>query len=89
MEAVMYHSDYTVYPFVHTSLLVNVHCNESLVCLRPLVSATLYKIIMEIPLTCRGDPTASELQDWLHALQQTIDEVDVGVGQLKVLDLSR
>lgn len=35
-----------------------------------------------------GDPAALHLQAWsLHALQQFIDGVDVGVGQPKALDL--
>ena len=37
---------------------------------------------------CHGDPVALELQDWsLHVLQQIIDGVDVGAGQLRDLDL--
>ena len=37
---------------------------------------------------CHGDPVALVLQDWLlDMLQQFINVVDVGVGQLKALDL--
>ena len=37
---------------------------------------------------CHEDPAALDLQDWsLHTLQQFIDRVDVGVGQLKALNL--
>lgn len=37
---------------------------------------------------CHGDPAALDLQDWpLHVLQQFIDGLDVGLGQLKPLEL--
>jgi hypothetical protein len=37
---------------------------------------------------CHGDPVALVLQDWLlDMLQQFINVVDVGVGQLKAMDL--
>ena len=37
---------------------------------------------------CHGDPTTLDLQDQpFHILWQFIDGVDVGMGQLKALDL--
>jgi len=37
---------------------------------------------------CHGNPTALDLQDQsFQALQQSIDEVDVEVGQLKAMNL--
>jgi hypothetical protein len=79
-------------PFVHTSFLANVHCN---VIATPLAFATLSKLNPHkdsFQISCifpvSGDPAAFILQDWpLHVLQQFINEVDVGVGQLKALDL--
>ena len=51
----------------------------------------LYWILMEPPLcypVCHGDPAALALWDRpFHKLQHFTDEVDVGVYQLKALDL--
>ena len=53
-----------------------------------------YRILTRTPLgypvvaLCHGDLVALDLQDQLlHTLQQFIDGIDVGVGQLKSLDL--
>ena len=58
---------------------------------KALASATLTVLDPHLDLVialCHEDPAALELQDWtLHTLQQFIDGVDVGVGQLKALDL--
>ena len=82
----------TVYASVHTSLIANIHCNESLVWFE--ASGFCYTINAgssqgyPVAVLCRGDPAALNLQDWpYHTLQQFIDGVDVGVGQLKALDL--
>lgn len=41
-----------------------------------------------VAVLCHGDPAALYLQIWpLHMLQQFIDEVDVGVGQIIALVL--
>ena len=58
--------------------------------LRPLASATpsLLDPRWDSAL-CHGDPAALDEQVWpFHMLQQFIDDVDFGVGQLKALDLS-
>ena len=62
---------------------------------RRLASATLYWTLTRMPLghpvvvLCDGDPAALILHDLpLHAVQQFIDEVDVGVSQPKALDLA-
>jgi len=80
---------------VHRSLLANVHCNESLVWFE-VSSFYQYWIVTGAPLRypvfalCHGGPSALDLQDWpFHTLQQIIDGVDIGVGQLKALDLGR
>ena len=37
---------------------------------------------------CLGDPPTLDQQDWpFHAFQQFTDDVDLGMGQLKALDL--
>ena len=37
---------------------------------------------------CHGDPVLLDLEEWpLHVLQHFLDGVDVGMGQLKALDL--
>ena len=42
-----------------------------------------------VVVLCDGDPAALILHDLpLHAVQQFIDEVDVGVSQPKALDLA-
>lgn len=39
-------------------------------------------------LPCHGDPEALHLQDWpVPMLQKFTDEVDVGLGQFKALEL--
>ena len=61
---------------------------------RPLASATStvlgsHQTLLRYPVVlCHEDSEALDLQDWpLHTLQQFIDGIDVGVGQLKALDL--
>ena len=45
--------------------------------------------ILLLDILCHGAPAALGVQDrLLHVLQQVIDVVDVGVGQLIALDLS-
>lgn len=64
--------------------------------LRPLASATLSILdynwtLLRYPeaTLCFGDHVALVLEDQsLHALQHFIDVADVGVGQLKALDLN-
>lgn len=94
MEAEVCHK---VYPFVHTSLLENIHCNESLVWFETSGFCYILSVLdphwnvsqISCGALCHGDPAALHLQDWpFHALQQFIPEVDVGMGQLKALDLS-
>ena len=53
-----------------------------------------YWILTRTPLgypvvaLCCGDPVTLNLQDWpLHILQQFINGINVGVSQLKALDL--
>lgn len=47
------------------------------------------ELLLDIPLFLCGASTALDLQvQPLHVLQQFMDEVDVGVDQLKALDLS-
>ena len=83
-----------MHPFVHTSLLANVHCNESVTgVVRGLWFLLQFWILTGTPLgypvvaLCHGDPAALDLHDQsLHTLKQFIDGVDV--GQLKALDLS-
>jgi hypothetical protein len=37
---------------------------------------------------CHGDPAALDLYDWpFNSLQEILDGIDDGVGQLKALDL--
>jgi hypothetical protein len=72
--------------FVHTSLLANVHCNESLVWFD--ISGFYYTIS-----TIRLSPglllDVLLLACFLEILQlwQFIDEIDIGVSQPKALDL--
>lgn len=57
---------------------------------RPLTSATPHQDSSLISCCCldHGDPVVMILQDQpLHTFQKFIDEVDVGVGQLKSLNL--
>lgn len=67
--------------FLHTSLLANMHCNESLVWF--LISATLSSLsrtACRFPVIslCHGDTEVLNLRDWsLHMHQQLID---VGIG---------
>ena len=79
-------------PFVHTSLLANVHWPG----VRLLALSATLSILDPHPYfswigsccLCHGDPAAFYLQDRaLHRLQQFTDEVDAGVGQLQALDL--
>ena len=65
-------------------------CNESLVWFEAsgfcytLNTGSTPGLFFDIPLLpCHGDPVALVL----HTLQQFINGVDVGVGQLKALDL--
>ena len=38
---------------------------------------------------CHGDPAALDLQDWLfHGTQPFTDDIDLGIGQHRTLDLS-
>jgi hypothetical protein len=86
---------HTAYPFANTSLIANIHCNVSLVWSE--VSCFCYSIntgsspgLLSISPCCPVSwrPSALDLQDWpLYKLQQFLDEVDVGVDQLKDLDL--
>ena len=60
---------------------------------RPLASATLSDWILtrtppkySVVALCHGDPASLDQQDWpFHMLQQIIDGVDFGVGQLRAL----
>lgn len=84
-------------PFIHTPLIANVCCSESLSS-RHLVFATristgssqgfLLDITLILLLPCVLDILHLwDLQDQpLHVLQQFIEEVDAGVGQFKALD---
>jgi hypothetical protein len=84
----------TVHPFVHTALLTHVHA-MSLVLFEALgfcytINAGSSLGLLLLPCVMEGlcHPVTLDLQDWpLHTLQQFIDGVDVGVGQLKALDL--
>ena len=77
---------HTVNPFIHIALLASVHCKESLVwfkasgfCYTIDTGPSLGLLLDILLLSC----IVENLQDWyLHVLQQTIDEVDVGVDQL-------
>ena len=86
----------TVQSFVHTAVLANVHCPQSIGLVQGLwlLLHCQYWILTRTPLgflvvgLCHGDLKALGLQDQpLHVLQWFIDGVDVGLGQLKVLDL--
>jgi hypothetical protein len=75
--------------------LANVYVNESSIW-RPLASAILSVLDTHllsrysVVVLCHGDPAALSLQDQLFCLlQQFIDGVDVGVDQLKALDLGK
>ena len=88
----MCRSGSTAHPFVHTRLLANVRCNESLVWL---LLCYQYWILTGTPLgypaiaLSHGDPQALNLQDQpLYILQQQfIGGEEVWVGQTKALDL--
>lgn len=56
--------------------------------LRHLLLHHQYGTLTGTPLRYHGVPEALNLQGWpLHKFQQIIDGADVGVRQLKVLDL--
>lgn len=81
--------------FTHISLLARIHCYESLVGLRPLVSPTITMLDSHwillgytVITLCPGDSAGLGLQDrLLHVLQQIMDWVNVEVGQLTSLVL--
>jgi hypothetical protein len=93
VESIVCHSVSHSRPASHTSLLANVPCNESLVCLSQglwLLLHHQYWNLTGTPLgypvvtLCHGDPAALDLQGWsLYPLFK--DGLDVGVGQLKAL----
>ena len=82
-----------VCPLPKQLYLQNAHCNESLVCSRLLASATESSVgslsqILLLPCAM-VDPAAFILQDrFLHARHHLIDGANVGLGQVKALDLS-
>ena len=77
----------TVHPFVYNSLLAMTHEAPGL---SYTINAGSSLGLLLLPCVMEGlcHPVTLDLQDWpLHTLQQFIDGVDVGVGQLKALDL--
>jgi hypothetical protein len=96
-----HHGSYSVWQcgtenthFIHTSLLTNTHCNELLVSFK--ISGSRYAIntgsslglLLDSLLLLPWRSCSLDLQDRpLHKLQQFIDGMDVGVDQLKTLDL--
>ena len=81
---------------VNTFLLANVHCNELLVCFEAdgfcyaVYTGFSQDFLLDslFDALCHGDAAALDLQNQpFHPLQQIIDVVDVGVDQLKALDL--
>lgn len=85
---------HTEYPFIHRSLLANVHWIESLFGKRPLNfpainTGSSLGLLLDIPLL----PWVMVIpQPWIwglvpHVTQQFTDGVDIGVSQVKALDL--
>jgi hypothetical protein len=95
VEAVLHDSAACSAPSVHTSLLANVHCHESPVWFEasgfccPISNRSSWGLLgYPVVVRCHEDPAALNLWDWpLHTLQQFTNRVDVGLGQLKALDL--
>jgi hypothetical protein len=59
------------HPLVHTSLLANVHCSDSLVwfqasgfCYTINTGSSLGLLGYPVVALCRGDPAALDMQDW-------------------------
>jgi hypothetical protein len=90
MEAGVCHSGPHI---THRGLLAKVHHNEQLIWFKvsgfcPAIKSG-FSLGFLLDILCHGDPATLILQGWLlHMFQQFIDGVDVGVGQLKALDLS-
>lgn len=82
-------------PFAQIALLENVPCIETLVWLeasgfRCSINTGSSPGLLQYPAValCHEELAALALQDGtLYTLQQSTDGVDVGMGQLKVLDL--
>ena len=91
MEAVLCHS---VSPSVLTSSLANVDCNESLgwfsgFCDTININSSpgILPGYLAVAL-CHPDPAALDQQDWpFHTSQPFAYDTDLGVGQLRALDL--
>jgi hypothetical protein len=85
----------TIYPFVQTSVLADVHCNESVVwfeafgicyALNTGSSPELLSDTLLLPCFVKLS-SFGYVGSALHVIQQFIDGIDVKVGQHKVLNL--
>ena len=77
---------HTVYTLLPKQLLLKTNTSVShwSCSRRPLTSPLRYPVVV----LCHGDLEALALEDQpLHTLQQLIDDGDVGMGQLKALDV--
>lgn len=87
--------NHTGNPFIHLSLLANVHCTEPLAWFKasgfpPLLMLGPPPLEYPVVALCHRDSEALGMQDEpLHMLQQIIDRVYGGVGQLITLALGR
>ena len=86
----------TVYPSVCTSWHADDHCNESLIWFKVsdlchtinIGSSPGLLLVYSVVTLCHQVPAALDQQDRLfYVLQRFTDDVDVGVRQLKALDL--
>lgn len=85
----------TVYPSVFTSLLADVHCNESLLwfedcglCDTISIGSSWGLLSYFVVAKCQGNSEILKKKDWpIHVSESLADGVDLEVGHLRALDL--
>ena len=85
----------TIYPSVFTSLLANVHCNESLfwfedcgLCDTISIGSSLGLFSYFVLAKCQGNSEILKKKAWpIHVSESLTDDVDLEIGHLRARDL--